>query len=388
MVGGVGPEDRPQRSGWRRPASRPHQGRHVGQGGQPPLADDPLGGLGDRAEHSPDLAGLVGDRAVGEREVALLGVAVALEHEQLVGRPGGAAPAITCSSIGPMTSQISVHTSRPGAPSARGCLVSPSIGAVGVVVDHRPGPVPTTAGSGSATTGRCRRRCAGSAARSAGPPAGWPTSRWRRSARPARCRARRGTPRAQRAPSGCARTLRDGGGVPSCGSWRVTTTPQRPGARSAGCSTAWAQRHSDTSVRPRATRVRQRPEVTSAPDGAAAGSADLVGATGGPVAEHAEGVDDARGHPRPAPRHRRRPAPSSAVGSGARCRGPGRTPAGQTHHPHGGRRCQAVHPPPHDGERGQLHGRPAGRAPPRRCGARPAPPRCSCRAARPGSDHA
>ena len=71
-------------------AGRPHQARHLGQRRQAALPDDPLGRLGDRAEHAADPAGLVGDRAVGVGEVALLRVAVAVEHEQLVGRPGGA----------------------------------------------------------------------------------------------------------------------------------------------------------------------------------------------------------------------------------------------------------------------------------------------------------
>ena len=50
-----------------------------------------LGGLGDRREDAADAAGLVADRTIGKGEVALLGVAVALEEEEQVVRPGGVA---------------------------------------------------------------------------------------------------------------------------------------------------------------------------------------------------------------------------------------------------------------------------------------------------------
>ena len=55
---------------------------------EPPLADDALGLLGDDAEHAADRAVVVGNRAVRERVVGLLGKAAALEEEQQALVPG------------------------------------------------------------------------------------------------------------------------------------------------------------------------------------------------------------------------------------------------------------------------------------------------------------
>ena len=101
--------------------------RQPAQRAEPALAEHLRGRLARPRRTRRRPRRLVADRAVGEGEVALLGVAVALQQEQLVVRPGGRPRASTASSIGPMTSQISAQHSRPAAPSARGCL-PPSIG--------------------------------------------------------------------------------------------------------------------------------------------------------------------------------------------------------------------------------------------------------------------
>ncbi len=59
---------------------------------QPPLAEDTLGRLGHGGEDAADAAALVTDRAEGEGEVALLGVAAVVEEDELVLRPGRVAP--------------------------------------------------------------------------------------------------------------------------------------------------------------------------------------------------------------------------------------------------------------------------------------------------------
>src|SRR6185437_12535383 len=55
---------------------------------QPTLTDHLLRGFDDGGEDAADAAALVADRAVGEAEIALLRVAVALEEEQKVARTG------------------------------------------------------------------------------------------------------------------------------------------------------------------------------------------------------------------------------------------------------------------------------------------------------------
>ncbi len=64
--------------------SRAGAGGQVAQRAQPARADHALGRLGHRREDPAHAARLVADGAVGEGEVALLGVAVALEQQQLV----------------------------------------------------------------------------------------------------------------------------------------------------------------------------------------------------------------------------------------------------------------------------------------------------------------
>ena len=58
------------------------------QGGEPPLADDPLGGVADRGEHPAHHPVVVVQRAVGVRPVRLLPVAVPVHRQQQVLRPG------------------------------------------------------------------------------------------------------------------------------------------------------------------------------------------------------------------------------------------------------------------------------------------------------------
>ncbi len=63
----------------------------VAQNAQPALAEHPLGRLDDRDEDAADRSVLVADRAVGEREVAFLDIAVAVERQQLVDEGTGLA---------------------------------------------------------------------------------------------------------------------------------------------------------------------------------------------------------------------------------------------------------------------------------------------------------
>ncbi len=91
VVGGVVAQDGGRRGHDLGAVARPDQGDHLGQRRQAPLPEHPLGGLGDGAEDASHPAGLVGDRAVGVGEVALLRVAVAVDDQPLVGRPGGTA---------------------------------------------------------------------------------------------------------------------------------------------------------------------------------------------------------------------------------------------------------------------------------------------------------
>ena len=78
---------------------------------------------------------LVADRAVGEGEVALLEVAVAVEGEQqVVERDGLAAHRLPEHRAD--ESQTSGKISGAGLPSARGCLVAPEDGPVAVVVEE------------------------------------------------------------------------------------------------------------------------------------------------------------------------------------------------------------------------------------------------------------
>src|SRR5690606_11975546 len=61
----------------------------IAQHAQTALAQHALRRLGDRDEHAADAARLRADRAVAEREVALLDVVVAVEGEDLVLQEGG-----------------------------------------------------------------------------------------------------------------------------------------------------------------------------------------------------------------------------------------------------------------------------------------------------------
>ena len=85
-----------------------------------------------------DHAGVVGDRAVGERVVGLLGIAAALEEEQqplVPGRLAGRRAPGRCA--GRCCGQISAQTSRAGRPSAHGMLRPERHRRVGVVVEER-----------------------------------------------------------------------------------------------------------------------------------------------------------------------------------------------------------------------------------------------------------
>ena len=57
-------------------------GREFAQAGEPPLADDALGLLGDDAQHADDRAAVVRQRRIGERVVGLLRIAAALQQQQ------------------------------------------------------------------------------------------------------------------------------------------------------------------------------------------------------------------------------------------------------------------------------------------------------------------
>ncbi len=57
-------------------------GGELAQRGEPALADHPLGLLGDDAQHARDPAVVVGQRAVGEGVVGLLGVAAAFQEQE------------------------------------------------------------------------------------------------------------------------------------------------------------------------------------------------------------------------------------------------------------------------------------------------------------------
>jgi hypothetical protein len=67
-------------------------GGELPQRREPARADDPLGLLGDHAQHARDPVVVVGQRAVGERVVGLLRIAAALEEQEqrlVPGRPAG-----------------------------------------------------------------------------------------------------------------------------------------------------------------------------------------------------------------------------------------------------------------------------------------------------------
>ena len=76
-------DDRPARL-LRRAGGHRRELSEVAQHAEPPLADDPQRGVGDRDEDPADAAALVLDRRVGEGPVRLLQVAVPAEEQQLV----------------------------------------------------------------------------------------------------------------------------------------------------------------------------------------------------------------------------------------------------------------------------------------------------------------
>ena len=104
---------------------------------EPPLADDAVGVLGDDAQHAADCARIVGQRAVGEGVVGLLGIAVALKEQQQALVPGGLAGAYDGLGARADVGPDSAHTSEAGRPSAHGCFAPSVIARVGIVVEER-----------------------------------------------------------------------------------------------------------------------------------------------------------------------------------------------------------------------------------------------------------
>ena len=218
---------------------------------------------------------------------------------------------MTWSSIGPMTSQISVQTSLPGSAQGPRVLALPEHGAVGVVVDHDElGAPPQEDGEAGrqadADRGPQALRPRVRGAERPGRPVG-ALDELRHLARRAR---RRGRPPHLAAAAPAARQLQDderrARSAVLDGSQRGL--PGNPVPWSAVPSTSWTGRtvtHRAAQGQHRSVgspQVRRgRPPPTGDP------SAELVVAAGGAVPEHAQGVDDARRQPRPGrrPLHRR-----------------------------------------------------------------------------------
>ncbi len=61
----------------------------IAQGAQAAFPDNMPGGFGYRGKYTADAAGFVPNGAVGEREIAFLGISIAFEKKQKVIGPGG-----------------------------------------------------------------------------------------------------------------------------------------------------------------------------------------------------------------------------------------------------------------------------------------------------------